>query len=59
MFVFIDLSRGKFTSGLNHEPLQLQMPKDFTLEQEPARVVAFELLPADFIPRELSPVGGP
>jgi hypothetical protein len=47
---FIDLTRGKFTSGLNHEPLQLQLPKDFALAQEAPRVVAFELLPGDFVP---------
>lgn len=47
---FIDLTRGKFTSGLNHEPLQLQLPKDFVLAQEVPRVVAFELLPGDFVP---------
>lgn len=48
---FIDLTKGTFRSGLNHEPLQLQLPKDFTLTQEPPRVIAFELLPADFVPR--------
>lgn len=47
---FIDLSKGKFVSGLNHEPLQLQLPKDFQLTQDPPRVVAFELLPGDFVP---------
>jgi len=52
---FLDLTRGRFVSGLNHEPLQLQLPKDFTLMQEPPRVVAFELLPADFVPRGFSP----
>jgi hypothetical protein len=50
IYVFIDLSRGRFTSGLNHEPLQLQLPKDFQLAQDPPRVMAFELLPADFVP---------
>jgi hypothetical protein len=59
VYAFVDLTRERFTSGLNHEPLQLQLPKDFTLEQEPTRVVAFELLPADFIPRDLGTVSGP
>ncbi len=58
VYAFVDLTRGRFTSGLNHEPLQLNLPKDFTLEQEPVRVVAFELLPADFIPRELGAMPG-
>ena len=48
--VYIDLSKGKFVSGLNHEPLQLQLPRDYQLAQEPPRVVAFELLPGDFVP---------
>jgi hypothetical protein len=48
VFAFIDLSKGRFVSGLNHEPLQLQVPKDFVLAQDPPRVVAFELLPGDF-----------
>ena len=60
VYAFVDLTRGRFTSGLNHEPLQLQLPKDFTLEQEPARVVAFELMPADFIPpKDFGSVPGP
>jgi hypothetical protein len=46
---FIDLTRGKFVSGLNHEPLQVQLPRDFSLVQEPPRA-AFELVPADFVP---------
>jgi hypothetical protein len=50
VLAYIDLSRGRFTSGLNHEPLQLQLPRDFQLAQEPPRVVAFELLPGDFVP---------
>jgi hypothetical protein len=50
VFAFIDLTRGKFTSGLNHEPLQIQLPRDFMLAQEAPRVVAFELLPGDFVP---------
>jgi hypothetical protein len=57
VFAFIDLSRGRFASGLNHEPLQIQLPKDFQLAQDPPRVLAFELLPADFVPRGLD--GGP
>jgi hypothetical protein len=47
---YIDLSKGRFTSGLNHEPLQIQLPRDFQFAEDPPRVVTFELLPADFIP---------
>jgi hypothetical protein len=50
VYAFIDLTKGRFISGLNHEQLQLQLPKDFQLAQEPPRVVAFELIPADFAP---------
>lgn len=59
VYAFLDLTKGTFRSGLNHEPLQLQLPKDFTLLQEPPRVVAFELLPADFVPRGLTPLPTP
>lgn len=47
---FVDLGKGKFVSGLNHEPLQIQLPRDFQLAQDAPRVVAFELLPGDFVP---------
>jgi hypothetical protein len=30
--------------------LQIQLPGGFQLAQEPPRVVAFELLPGDFVP---------
>jgi hypothetical protein len=50
VLAFVDLSRGRFVSGLNHEPLQLQLPKDFQLAQDPPRVVGFELVPVDAVP---------
>jgi hypothetical protein len=50
VFAYVDLTKGKFTSGLNHEPLRLQLPRDFQLAQPAPRVVAFELVPADFVP---------
>ena len=46
---FIDLTRGGFVSGKTVEPLQIHLPKGFTLAQNPPRV-PFELVPADFIP---------
>jgi hypothetical protein len=51
VYVFIDLTRKGFVSGGNHEPLQLQLPRDFHLAQDPPREVGFELLPADFDPK--------
>ena len=59
VYAFVDLTKGRFMPGVNHEPLQLQLPKDFSLEQEPARVVAFELIPADFIPSKFGTVPEP
>ncbi len=59
VYAFVDLSKGRYTPGVNHEPLQLQLPKDFSLEQEPTRVVAFELIPADFIPSKFGTVPEP
>ena len=53
VFAFIDLTRGKFASGLNHELLQLQLPRDFQLAQEAPRVVPFRLDPGDFAPEGL------
>jgi hypothetical protein len=53
IYAFVDLTRGRLTAGLNHEPLQLQLPKDFSAAQEPQRVVAFELVPLDFAPKGL------
>lgn len=44
---FVDLSKGLFLAGLNHEPLRLTLPRDFALAEDAPRVVAFELLPAD------------
>jgi hypothetical protein len=44
---YIDLTRRKFEPGLNEEPLQLQLPKDFTLAQNPPRPVPFRLDPVE------------
>jgi hypothetical protein len=51
--VWVDLTHGAFRSGNNHEPLQIQLPRDFQLAQNLPRVVAFELLPADFVPPKM------
>jgi hypothetical protein len=59
VYAFVDLTAGGFRSGLNHEPLQVQLPHGFLLAKEPARVVSFELLPADFIPRGLDSLPPP
>jgi hypothetical protein len=48
---YIDLTRGHFTAGRNFERVQLQLPKDFVLAQEPPREVTFELVPAEYVPR--------
>ena len=50
VFAYIDLTKEKFTSGLQHEPPQLQLPGDFQLAQPPPKTIAFELVPADFVP---------
>jgi hypothetical protein len=56
---YIDLTRARVAAGLNHEQLQLQLPKDFTLAQDPPREVAFELVPADFAPKPLTGLPSP
>jgi hypothetical protein len=53
VYAYLDLTRGKFSPGVNHEPLQLQLPKDFQLAQEAPRVIPFRLDPGDFSPEGL------
>ncbi len=57
--VYIDLTKARLLSGLNNEPLQVQLPPGFTLEQPPPRGVSFELRPADFSPEGLRPAARP
>jgi hypothetical protein len=53
---YIDLTRKTFNPGLNEEPVQLQLPKDFQLAQNPPRPVSFRLDPIEApskpLPRE-------
>ena len=44
---FIDLTKGKSAAGLNHEPLRLQLPVDFQLDQQAPGVIGFELVPTE------------
>jgi hypothetical protein len=48
---YIDLTRGNFQAGVNHGSVQLQLPKDFQLAQEPPRPVAFELVATEPTPQ--------
>lgn len=41
---YIDLTRGEFKPGLNYEPVQLQLPRDFQLAQKPPRLIGFKLV---------------
>ncbi len=56
---FVDLTRGGFIEGLNHEPVQIQLPRDFQLAQEPPREVSFQLAPADFTRKGIGPPSPP
>ena len=51
MYAFVDLTHGHYDQGNNHEPLQIQLPKDFQLTDDQPRVVTFDLEPADFVPK--------
>jgi hypothetical protein len=52
VYAFLDLTHGRFESGSNHEPLQIQfLQKDFQLIDDQLRVVTFRLDPADFVPK--------
>ncbi len=53
VYVFIDLTQGRFAAGNNHEPIQIQLPKDFELVREPPRGVSFQLVPLDNAPHGL------
>ena len=53
VFAFVDLTQGRFPTGRYHEPVQIQLPKDFELVQEPPRGVSFQLVPADNVSRNL------
>ncbi|HBI41506.1 MAG TPA: hypothetical protein DDY78_01450 [Planctomycetales bacterium] len=55
VYAFLDLTHGRFESGSNHEPLQIQfLQKDFQLIDDQLRVVTFKLDPADFVPKGFS-----
>ena len=47
IFACVDLTRKQFDPGLQEEPLQLQLPKDFHLAQPPPRTVPFKLVLID------------
>lgn len=53
VLAYVDLTRGRSIAGLNHETLQVQLPRDFSLVPETPRAVAFELVPVDPAPRRL------
>jgi len=44
---FIDLTGNDFKAGLNVKPIQLQLPKDCKLAQDPPGSVEFEIVPTD------------
>jgi hypothetical protein len=51
VYLFVDLTKGRYPPGLTHEPLQIQLPRDFSLVEDKdwQRVVSFELLQGDFV----------
>ena len=53
VYAFVDLTHGRFPVGRYHEPVQLQLPKDFELVQEPPRGASFQLVPAESVSRGL------
>lgn len=60
VYVYVDLTQGSFPVGRYHEPVQIQLPKDFELVQGPPRGVSFQLVPADNLPSGLnSPIPAP
>jgi hypothetical protein len=53
VYAFVDLTQGRFPAGRYHEPVRIQLPKEFELVQEPPRGVSFQLVPAESVPRGL------
>jgi hypothetical protein len=52
VYAFVDLIQGHCSSpGRYNEPIQLQLPKDFELVEEPPRGVSFQLVPVDTVSR--------
>jgi hypothetical protein len=48
VYAFIDLTQGHYSApGRYHEPIQIQLPKEFELAQETPRGVSFQLMPLD------------
>ncbi len=58
IIAYIDLTRGNFLAGLNHESVKLQLPRDFQLAQEPPRPIAFELVATEPASRSLGAFPG-
>jgi hypothetical protein len=44
---YIDLTQGKYEPGSCRQPVRLQLPKGYQLDQEPPGPVSFDLLPLD------------
>jgi hypothetical protein len=51
VYAFVDLTHGGYPAGRYHEPIQIQLPKDFELTREPPRGVSFQLVPLDTVSR--------
>jgi hypothetical protein len=56
---FVDLTSGRFLPGPGIEPVQIQLPKDFTLAQDPPGKVSFELVPVEATPKPLGALPAP
>jgi hypothetical protein len=58
---YVDLSNkpDKPMSGLGHDLLEWRLPKDFQLEKPERRVISYELLVGDFMPKGLGLPGAP
>src|SRR5579871_1708940 len=48
VYAFVDLTHGHFAEGRYNEAIQVQLPKDFELVQDPPRGVSFQLVPQSF-----------
>ncbi len=58
VLAYVDLTRGRFGAGHNHDTVQVQLPRDFSLVPD-APSVEFDLVPLESVPRGVGPIPGP
>jgi hypothetical protein len=58
VWAYIDLTKRTFDSGTYREPVHVQLPMEFQLDQEPPGPIAFELLSVGMPVESMAPSQG-